>query len=198
MVIATTLTDWLPVIAAAIVAAGALIGIPLAHHYQALRERQRWIDDRRVDAYAELATAVFQLGHTTTTRGQHTARFVPEPAWLEFFVRIQDQWERANDRAAMAQHRALLVSDRSMYARIVEINDLTGRLIDASLRAGAKVDDESQQLLPPDPDAAQELGDLAMQLVDLKNAFLADAWRSIQEQRHGRRRSWTRWPWKTR
>jgi hypothetical protein len=100
--------DWLPVIAAGIIAVSALVGIRVDNRSQAKRERERWLDDRRLDAYSALATAVYTLGHTTATRGGIVAGFEPNPVWASIYQHIQDRWEEANDGAAEAQHRALL------------------------------------------------------------------------------------------
>lgn len=174
-----SITDWLPVIAAGIVASGAVIGIPLAHRYQAKRERERWLADRRLDSYSALATANFSLGHMTLTRGDIVAGFAPNPAWLSMYQHVQTLWERYQDEAAAAQHRALLVSDQELYSRVVAMNEVTRQMVDASLRAGPEVDNHGTVLKPPDSAAREELDKLAEQLIELRNRFLQDAWRAI-------------------
>ncbi len=181
------LKEWLPVIAASLAAAAALIGLPIGHGLQARRERALWNLNQRLDAYSALAATSSELAAATGVLGGVLGAMPGVP--IEFYVDAQKKWTTAHEAFLPAQFRAALLAEQPLLGVIERMSEVAHEMTDAAQSAGPTVDPSTgklvrevqpeaperealRKLIEPDQEALRTLNELGNEAVRLRNEFL--------------------------
>lgn len=169
--------DWAPIAAAILV----LLGVPLGHWLQHMRERAQWQRDRRLGAYADLATASSELAAATETYGAVLANI--KNLRIEFYLEAQNRWTETHRVFVAAQYRAVLVASNEL-AKLVELmSRVAGEMTEAAQVAGPEFAPTGQLLEPGDPDAPGRLRELGEESIALRNKFVKNSRRELLSRR---------------
>jgi hypothetical protein len=157
-------TEWLA-LATVVTATVALLGVIISLRSQRKRERERWMADRRLEAYSRLAFTASEIGAATATRGQ----VFHEPKAETYMLQdSQAKWEQAHQAFNEAQHLSSLLAGKEVATLIVRISGCVADFIQASERASRQSDIRTGSLSEGDPAALKDMEEAQKQLAGLR------------------------------
>jgi hypothetical protein len=177
--------EWLA-LATAGVALATLVGVLFTLRSQRKRERERWLADRRFEAYSRLSFATSEVGSATGIRGHvwHEPK-----AEMYMLLDSQAKWERAHQAFNEAQHLAGLIAGKEVAPKIVEVSQCVHDMIEAAERASQKGDIHTGSMSPGDASALTEMEEAEKRLIELRGELVNAARRELGVSKRRRART---------